>query len=138
MSEEIIITALHADVGKGFDGPLENISFAPSYDPYNEVTDVSDGEISIDYSLSSQSGILKGSLSKRHFVRTTIEVPLGIEYSKLEVPLISQDSLATFIDNYSLVSYGGYFLVDLANQTQDLEIEPVSYTHLTLPTICSV
>ena len=123
LSEEIIITALHADVGKGFDGPLENISFAPSYDPYNEVTDVSDGEIRIDYSLSSQSGILKGSLSKRHFVRTAIEVPLGIEYSKLEVPLISKDSLATFIDNYSLVSYGGYFLVDLANQTQDLEIE---------------
>ena len=40
--------------------------------------------------------------------------------------MISQESLADFLDKYELSGYGGFYLMDLGELIQDVEIEKIT------------
>lgn len=119
----LTIIALEGDIGHQVSGTVQNFSFIPSFDDGLTIQDFNEGEIYFDYSLLNESGMVRGAVVKNHFVRTTVELPLGAEYSKVEVPLLTQESLSDFIDKHELSGYGGFFLIDLGELLQDVEIE---------------
>ena len=118
--------AIEADLKKGFQDEVRNFDFTPSYDSNISLRDFNEGSISVEYSLKNQTGLLRGTILKNHFLRTTFEIPLGSEYSKFEIPLITKESLGDYLDENELDGYGGYFLVDLGELIEDVDIEKTS------------
>jgi hypothetical protein len=115
--------ALEASLNNGFKGDVANFNFVPSYDTNETLEDYGNGFIKIDYSLENSTGVLRGTLLKNFFIRTSFEIPLGSEYSKFEIPMITQDSIIDYLDENNLEGYGGYYLADLGEYLEDVELE---------------
>lgn len=119
----VTLYALEADLGGGFKGDVTNFNFIPSYNNNEVKEDFNEGSLNIDYSLNGETGILRGTLVKNYFIRTTLEIPLGSEYSKFEIPMITQDTLIEYLDSHNLEGAGGYYLVDLGEYLEDVDLE---------------
>lgn len=115
--------ALEASLNEGYKGEVTNFSFVPSYDTNESIEDYGEGFITIDYSLQNATGVLRGTLLKNYYIRTSFELPLGSEYSKFEIPMITQDSIVDYLDQHNLEGYGGYYLADLGEYLEDVELE---------------
>lgn len=114
---------LEAAINDGIKGEVPNFSFVPSYDTNQSLEDLGEGFITLDYSLQNSTGLLRGTLLKNYFIRTSFEIPLGSEYSKFEIPMITQESLSDYLDKNNLEGYGGYYLADLGEYLEDVELE---------------
>lgn len=119
----VSLFAMSAAINKGIEGQVNNFSFMPTYDDTKVYEDFNEGRINFDYSLNGNSGVLRGSIAKTYYMRTTFEIPLGSEYSKFEIPMITQESMYNYLESNSLDGYGGYYLVDLGEYIEDVEIE---------------
>jgi hypothetical protein len=123
---EITLHTVEANLNKGFSETVHNFNFIPSYDTNEVVDDFNEGSLSFDYSLKNNTGILRGVIVKNHFIRTTFEIALGGEYSKFEIPMVSQDSIQAYLDENKLEGYGGFYLADLGEFLEDVELEKFS------------
>lgn len=119
----VTLYALEANLGGGFKGDVTNFNFIPSFNNNEVKEDFNEGSLNIDYSLNGETGILRGTLVKNYFIRTTLEIPLGSEYSKFEIPMITQDTLVEYLDSHNLEGSGGYYLVDLGEYLEDVDLE---------------
>ncbi len=119
---KMTIHALHTEFGKGIQDPVHNFSMYSATDNNKVYEDYNEGKIEYSYSLSGYSGVLRATLVKNFYVRTTIEAPLTGEFSNVEVPLIDVKSLEDYLDKNELSGYGGYYLVDLGEYFEDVEI----------------
>lgn len=126
LKNRVTLYALEADLGGGFKGEVTNFNFIPSYDNNDVKEDFSEGLLNIDYSLNGETGILRGTLVKNYFIRTTLEIPLESEYSKFEIPMITQDTLIDYLDRNNLQGFGGFYLVDLGEYLEDVDLEKTS------------
>jgi len=116
------IHALHAEINKEMGMNIHNFSMYSAADNNEVFEDLNEGKIEYGYSLNGYSGLLRGTIVKNFYMRTTVEIPLTGEYSNVEVPLIDIKSLEKFLDENELSGYGGYYLVDLGDQFEDVEI----------------
>lgn len=123
LRNRVTLYTLEASLGEGFKGDVTNFNFIPSYDNNEVKEDYTEGFLNIDYSLNGETGVLRGTLVKNYFVRTTLEIPLGSEYSKFEIPMITQDSLIDYLDKNNLEGAGGFYLVDLGEFLEDVDLE---------------
>ncbi len=119
---KMTIHALHTDMEKGMEESVHGFSMYAATDNNKVYDDLNEGKIEYNYSLNGYSGLLRATLVKNFYMRTTIEVPLTGEYSNVEVPLIDIKSIETYIDKNELSGYGGYYLVDLGEYFEDVEI----------------
>ncbi len=119
----ISLFAINANLGVSLDGLVNNFNFIPTYDDSKVYEDFNEGRINFDYSLVGNAGVLRGSIAKNYYMRTTFEIPLGSEYSKFEIPMITQESMFKYLEDHNLDGYGGYYLVDLGDFIEDVEIE---------------
>ncbi len=119
---KLTIHALHTEFGKGMEDAVHNFSLYSASDNNKVYEDYNEGKIEYSYSLNGYSGVLRATLVKNFYVRTTIEAPLTGEYSNIEVPLIDVKSLEDYLGKNELSGYGGYYLVDLGDYFEDVEI----------------
>jgi hypothetical protein len=126
LQNQATLYAIESDLKKGFQESVTNFDFVPSHNSNNSLRDFNEGSITVDYSLVNQTGLLRGTILKNYFMRTTFEIPLGSEYSKFEIPLIPKDSLGDYLDKNELDGYGGYYLVDLGDLIEDVDVEKTS------------
>jgi len=119
---KMTIHALHTDMEKGMEESVYGFSMYAATDNNKVYDDLNEGKIEYKYSLNGYSGLLRATLVKNFYMRTTIEVPLTGEYSNVEVPLIDIKSIESYIDKNELSGYGGYYLVDLGEYFEDVEI----------------
>lgn len=126
----VTLYALEANLNKGFGGDVRNFSFVPTYDDRIVYEDFNEGKVNYDYSLKNNTGVLRGTISKNYFMRTTFEIPLGSEYSKFEIPMITQDSMIEYLEEAELDGFGGYYLVDMGEMIADVELEKSSFKGL--------
>ena len=119
---KMTIHALHTDMQKGMEEAVHGFSMYAATDNNKVYDDLNEGKIEYNYSLNGYSGLLRATLVKNFYMRTTIEVPLTGEYSSVEVPLIDIKSIESYIDENELSGYGGYYLVDLGEYFEDVEI----------------
>jgi len=123
---EVTLHTVEANLNEGLSETVHNFNFIPSYDTNEVVEDFNEGSLSFDYSLKNNTGILRGVIVKNHFIRTTFEIALGGEYSKFEIPMVSQDSIQAYLDENKLEGYGGFYLADLGEYLEDIELEKFS------------
>lgn len=119
---KMIIHAFHTEFGKGLGEAVHNFAMYSAADNNKVYEDYNEGKINYEYSLNGYSGILRATLVKNFYVRTTIEAPLNGEYSNMEVPLIDVKSFEDYMDRNNLSGYGGNYLVDLGEYFEDVEI----------------
>ncbi|MCF8058075.1 MAG: hypothetical protein K9K67_02170 [Bacteriovoracaceae bacterium] len=123
---EIELHTIEANLDEGFGESVTNFNFIPSYDTNEVLEDFSEGKITFEYSLKNTTGLLRGTVVKNFFIRTSFEIPLGGEYSRFEIPMISQESIQNYLDKNNLEGYGGFYLADLGENLEDVEIEKFS------------
>lgn len=119
---KMVIHAFHTEFGKEIGNAVHNFAMYSSTDNNKVYEDYNEGKIQYEYSLNGYSGLLRATLVKNFYARTTIEVPLTGEYSNVEVPLIDMRSLENYMDKNGLSGYGGHYLVDLGDYFEDVEI----------------
>ncbi len=124
MDEEAKLTihAVHTELDKGMESNVHSFSMYSATDNNKVYDDQNEGKIEYEYSLNGYSGILRATIVKNFYVRTTIEAPLSSEYANVEVPLIDVRSMEKFIEKNELSGYGAHYLVDLGDNFEDVEI----------------
>ena len=119
---KLTIHAIHTELDKEMSENLHGFSMYSASNNNKAYEDYNSGKIEYEYSLNGYSGILRATLVKNFYIRTTIEAPLSGEFSNVEVPMIDIKSIEDYLDKNELSGYGGYYLVDLGEYFEDVEI----------------
>jgi hypothetical protein len=123
MTSQVSLSFYEAEIGKGIIEETSGLQFIPSYDKNETIRDDQDGRIVIDYSLSADQGNIRGTVIKYGFMRTNIEISLDTENDEFLFPLVTVDSITKYLDENELEGYGGYLLVDIGDQVEDVDID---------------
>lgn len=86
-------------------------------------TDNSEGEVTLDFDLSSSMGVLRGTILKHGYMRTKVDLVLESGKYDVQIPMIEQDTFSRFLDHEGIYGRGGYVLVRLPQRADTVEID---------------
>lgn len=91
---------------------VESFEFIPDYDKGEYLYDEK-GNLSVSYNLNSQKGLLRGSIIKRGYVPTKVDLLLERGNFVRPIPFITEDSLRAILKERGGLNYGGHLLVEV-------------------------
>lgn len=109
--------------GRGIGEELRDFEFRPNYSSEQVYSDNGEGEILLNNNLNYPLNIMAGSLGRGDKVLTNIDIILEKGSYTYQVPLIDSESFGKFLDKYNLQARGGFVLVDVDDQTQDVDTD---------------
>lgn len=102
---------------------LRNFEFNSEVLSTQRLTDNVSGKIVIDERLNGEHSIARGTFLKHGYMRTKIDLVLEEGQYKMNVPMLSQDQLGTFLDTEGLIARGAYLLARMPRTANSLEID---------------
>ena len=110
----------------GLGGPTDSgaIDFIASADP-SEIAYSEDGVIHLRRNLNGENGSVAGLFDSQNGMRTRMDIPLAKDEDiAVEVPLMNRSAFYSFLDQSQLTDYGGFILVDMADESiEDVDID---------------
>jgi hypothetical protein len=102
--------------------PLVGFQVIPQYNKNEGYTDYSNGVVEIEKK-RNESGVLRFTLLKHGHARTIFELNIQEENNEINVPVLSHDWIDQLIEKNGLEGYGGFYLVEMGDQMEDVDID---------------
>jgi hypothetical protein len=118
-----IVTTYEVNLGESSNEALRSFQIASASEGNNRIDDSNNGYINIEAELASSQGIYRGTILKRGYLRTSMDIALEPGTIEVAIPSITQDSMMKFLESQGINGLGGFLLVDKDRGIQSLDID---------------
>ncbi len=118
-----ILTTYEVNIGENTKDTLRSFQFTSASEGNNRLEDNNNGYINIETELASSQGVYRGTILKRDYLRTTMDIALEPGTIEVAIPSISQESMMKFLDSHQIRGLGGFLLVDRDRGIDSLDLD---------------
>lgn len=118
-----IITTYEVNLGESSNDALRSFQVASASEGNNRIDDNNNGYINIEAELASSQGVYRGTILKRGYLRTSMDIALEPGTIEVAIPSITQESMMKFLEAQGINGLGGFLLIDKDRGIQSLDID---------------
>ena len=118
-----IVSTYEVNLGENSSDTLRNFEIVSASEGNSRLDDNNNGNIHIEAELASSQGVYRGTILKRGYLRTSMDIALEPGTIEVAIPSITQESMMNFLEKQGINGLGGFLLVDIDRGIQDIDID---------------
>jgi hypothetical protein len=117
------IKVTDALINKSISTQITDFELIPQYDRNERISDHGTGSIVINEKLNNEMSVVRGTVIAKNKVRTNVDITVEKGDYQIDIPLMDQELLNSFLDKKKLEGLNGFLLIDLDESIDSVDID---------------